>query len=66
MTEETRLHCSQAKGLDPLKSDVYQTSPLRTLPYSSLIVEADSAKQQVTLVFQTEVDGQISNRSRTA
>jgi hypothetical protein len=30
-------------------------------PYSSLIVEAESAKQQLTLAFQTEAGGQISN-----
>jgi hypothetical protein len=31
-------------------------------PYSSLIVEAESAKQQLTRVFQTEAGGQISSR----
>jgi hypothetical protein len=30
-------------------------------PYSSLIVEAESAKQQLTRAFQTEAGGQISN-----
>jgi hypothetical protein len=30
-------------------------------PYSSLIVEADIAKQQLTRAFQTEAVGQISN-----
>ncbi len=30
-------------------------------PYSSLIVEAESAKQQLARVFQTEAGGQISN-----
>lgn len=30
-------------------------------PYSSLIVEAESAKQQLTRAFQTEAGGQLSN-----
>jgi hypothetical protein len=34
-------------------------------PYSSLIVEADSAKQQLTRAFQTEAGGQISSLSLT-
>jgi hypothetical protein len=33
-------------------------------PYSSLIVEAESAKQQLTRAFQTEAGGQISNLSQ--
>jgi hypothetical protein len=59
--KETRLRCSQAKGPDQLKSDVYQNLLIMNFPYSSLIVEADSAKQQLTRVFQTEAGGQISN-----
>jgi hypothetical protein len=34
-------------------------------PYSSLIVEADSAKQQLTRVFQTEAGRQISSLFQT-
>ena len=34
-------------------------------PYSSLIVEADSAKQQLTRVFQTEAGRQISTLFQT-
>ena len=33
-------------------------------PYGSLIVEADSAKQQLTRVFQTKAPGQISSLSQ--
>jgi hypothetical protein len=32
-------------------------------PYSSLIMEADNAKQQLTKVFQTEACGQISRQN---
>jgi hypothetical protein len=63
--EETRLRCSQAKGPNPLKSGVYQNLPIMNFPYSSLIVEADSAKQQLDRVFQTEAAGQISSLSQT-
>jgi hypothetical protein len=55
------LRCSQAKGPDQLKSDVYQNLLIMNFPYSSLIVEAGSAKQQLTRAFQTEAGGQISN-----
>jgi hypothetical protein len=34
-------------------------------PYSSLIVEADSAKQQLTRVFETEAVRQVSSLSQT-
>jgi hypothetical protein len=34
-------------------------------PYSSLIVEADSSKQQLTRVFQTGADGRISSLAQT-
>jgi hypothetical protein len=34
-------------------------------PYSSLIVEADSAKQQLNRVFRTEASGHISSLSHT-
>jgi hypothetical protein len=55
------LRCSQAKGPDQLKSDVYQNLLIMNFPYGSSILEADSAKQQLTWAFQTEADGQISN-----
>jgi hypothetical protein len=62
--EDTRLRCSQAKGLDPLKSDITKL-PIMNFPYSSLIVEADGAKQKLNLVFRTKANGQISSRSQT-
>jgi hypothetical protein len=38
---------------------------IMNFPYSSLIMEADSAKQQLNRVFQTEAGGQISSLSQT-
>jgi hypothetical protein len=45
--------------------DVTRPSKIMNFPYSSLIVEADSAKQKLTRLFQTDAGGQISSLSQT-
>jgi hypothetical protein len=45
--------------------DVYQNLLIMNFPYSRLIMEADSAKQQLTRVFQTEAGGHISSLAQS-